>query len=35
MGSVFLILTCGAELGNFLLKYFGDKKSWCSCYFEK
>ena len=27
MGSVFLILTCGAELGNFLLKYFGDKKS--------
>ena len=26
IGSVFLILTCGAELGGFLLKYFGDKK---------
>lgn len=24
--SVFLILICGAKLGNFLLKYFGDKK---------
>ena len=26
ISSLFLILICGAELGNFLLKYFGDKK---------